>query len=196
MTKRPIRYCSIEGCDRPIKGHGWCGTHYARWRRNGSPELRIPYREPGKFFREVVTLYEGNDCLIWPFARNLKGYGQVSYDGRQQLVSRLVCEQEHGAPPTPNHQAAHSCGNGHSGCVAKRHLSWKTSKENHHDQLLHGTRLFGERRATKLTEDQVRHIKEFARQKRESQRQIAERFGVSKRTIQFIIHGEMWARVD
>ena len=31
--------CSIEGCDKPVKGHGWCSTHYARWRRLGTPHL-------------------------------------------------------------------------------------------------------------------------------------------------------------
>lgn len=24
--------CSVEGCDRPAKARGWCGTHWMRWR--------------------------------------------------------------------------------------------------------------------------------------------------------------------
>ena len=43
MTK-PI--CSIAGCGKPHKGHGYCGTHYARWRSTGeagtAESLRIP----------------------------------------------------------------------------------------------------------------------------------------------------------
>lgn len=40
------RICSIPGCGKPHKAHGWCGTHYARVRAGGEPgsaeSLRIP----------------------------------------------------------------------------------------------------------------------------------------------------------
>lgn len=29
--------CSVDGCDRPITGHGWCNMHYKRWLRHGDP---------------------------------------------------------------------------------------------------------------------------------------------------------------
>lgn len=29
--------CSIEGCDRPARGRGWCDPHYKRWLRHGDP---------------------------------------------------------------------------------------------------------------------------------------------------------------
>lgn len=32
------RTCSIAGCERPSRKRGWCGTHYSRWHRNGSPD--------------------------------------------------------------------------------------------------------------------------------------------------------------
>lgn len=34
MTAAP---CSIDGCPRPRKTRGWCGTHYERWRVHGDP---------------------------------------------------------------------------------------------------------------------------------------------------------------
>jgi hypothetical protein len=30
--------CSVDGCERPHKAFGWCGTHYTRWRRTGEGE--------------------------------------------------------------------------------------------------------------------------------------------------------------
>lgn len=31
------RICSIENCDRPHYGRGWCQLHYGRWHRHGDP---------------------------------------------------------------------------------------------------------------------------------------------------------------
>lgn len=31
--------CKIDGCDRPSKGRGWCGTHWLRWRNHGDPTV-------------------------------------------------------------------------------------------------------------------------------------------------------------
>lgn len=28
------RTCTIDGCDKRAAGHGWCQTHYMRWRRH------------------------------------------------------------------------------------------------------------------------------------------------------------------
>ncbi|WP_292637037.1 hypothetical protein [Mesorhizobium sp.] len=56
-------------------------------------------------------------------------------DGKCRRVSRLVCEEVHGPPPSPDHEAAHSCDNGDLGCATKRHLSWKTPKENTADKF-------------------------------------------------------------
>lgn len=34
MSKRT---CSIDGCDKGVKGRGWCSQHYTRWLRHGDP---------------------------------------------------------------------------------------------------------------------------------------------------------------
>jgi len=130
--------CSIESCSKPIhvKSRRFCNAHYQRWRVHGDPRSGAPLRGGVKrYFQDVVLSYEGNECLIWPFARNAKGYGIM----RGGIVSRIVCERANGPPPTPEHQAAHSCGKGHEACCTKRHLSWKTQTENNADKLIHGT---------------------------------------------------------
>src|SRR5690625_3504708 len=42
---KPTRKCSIEGCDRPTRSSGWCGAHYARYRRHGDPLSGGPTRQ-------------------------------------------------------------------------------------------------------------------------------------------------------
>lgn len=83
--------------------------------------------------------YQHDDwCLMWPFSRT-RGYGTFVYLGKGYYAHRFMCELVHGEPPTPAHQAAHSCGNGHLGCVNPKHLAWKTQSENQLDCREHGT---------------------------------------------------------
>lgn len=42
----PERTCSIEGCDKKVQARGWCGMHYARWRRQGDPGSADPIARP------------------------------------------------------------------------------------------------------------------------------------------------------
>src|SRR5437879_1542174 len=81
--------------------------------------------------------YQGDDCLPWPFSR-LNGYGRGGHNGTPFYANRMMCEKAHGPPPTPEHEAAHSCGNGPQGCTNPRHLSWKTPSANQLDRAEHG----------------------------------------------------------
>lgn len=148
--------------------------------------------KPYRFYQEVALIYDGHDCLIWPYGCSASGYGQVSINGLAQRVSRLVCADAHGKPPTPNHEAAHSCGNGSNGCVAKNHLRWATRTENERDKLLHDTHNRGERnKLAKLTEKDVRQIRGMKGKK--TQRAIAARFGVSKSLVGDIHRRDRWS---
>lgn len=146
-----------------------------------------------RFYRDIVLPYEGEDCLIWPFACSLAGYGKIG--GKPGIVSRRLCEEAHGAPPTPKHEAAHSCGNGRHGCVTKRHLSWKTRVENQADRIEHGTHNRGERHNfAKLTEKQVREI--LALKGVEKIKDTAARYGVSFNLISLINLGKVWRHIQ
>lgn len=189
------RICSIDGCERDSSKRGFCEAHYARFRRYGDP-LHIGGTTPGaaqRYFRDVVMAYEGDECLIWPFSRQSSGYGNLKADGKMRLVSRLVCE-EHCGPPPPKHDAAHSCGKGHEGCVTKRHLSWKTRKENMADTVAHGTTNRGERcGSAKLTEAQAREI--LAMKDKVPISEIARTFNVSRAAIHQIHKRQNWSWV-
>ncbi len=41
----PRRLCSVEGCTNRHYGHGFCETHYQRFRKSGSPLVLVHSRE-------------------------------------------------------------------------------------------------------------------------------------------------------
>ncbi|MER9217889.1 hypothetical protein NKI48_02990 [Mesorhizobium sp. M0644] len=184
--------CKVDGCDKPRHGRGWCKAHYTRWERHGDPlSGRTPKGEPERYLREVVLTYEGDECLPWPYGKSDDGYGRLTVEGRQRLVSRLVCEHKHGPTPTPEHEAAHSCGRGSEACCTKQHLSWKTRIENEADKLIHGTMIRGERHGlAKLTEPEVRQI--IALKGKMLQREIAEQFGIGQPHVSTIHRKSAW----
>ena len=134
-----------------------------------------------KFIRDHAS-YQGEDCLTWPFATN-RGYGHLGVNGKMHKAHRLMCEMVHGPSPSQQHYAAHSCGNGHLGCVNPRHLSWRTSSENAHDRRLHGSPEGSKGTRTGLTDEQVSEIRHL--KGRLSQVKIAEKFGISRGSVEY-----------
>lgn len=186
--------CSVEGCIKPARCRFLCKTHYERWRRFGHPTIggKTPTGAAQDFLARAVSHNDTENCLMWPFCRSGNGYGQVQQNGRKRIASRVICELAHGPPPTPFHHAAHSCGNGHLGCVNPHHLEWKTPSENIGvDRERHGRTARGERSGTaKLTQRQVDQIRSLLGKK--PQRVIGQMFGVSESAICHIHAGRCW----
>lgn len=191
--------CSVSGCcNTLIVAKDFCEKHYRRFRAHGDPNAgRLSPGEHQQFFTDVVLKYDGNECLIWPYSKTPKGYGlmsRVGASGKRDLVHRRVCEEINGPPPTPEHQAAHSCGKGLQGCCAKRHVSWKTVGGNTADRFLHGTVTRGET-ISKVTEEEVRQIR--ARIKSgETQRSVAKDYDISFASVCRIHLRQTWAWLD
>lgn len=189
--------CSVAGCNgnasRSARGSkGFCVRHYSRLLRYNDPTAgRIHEGAWKDFFHAVVLPYTGSECINWPFGRDDKGYGRFYFNGASKHVHRVVCEQTNGSPPNKTYEAAHSCGNGHLGCVTPSHISWKTSKENAADRIEHGTSLHGERHPnSKLADNEIREIRSLRGSL--PQRVIAERFGVDQTTVSNIQVGKTW----
>lgn len=190
--------CSVQDCDKPIlvKSRGLCSTHYHRWKRYGDPLVtkKITNGVALKHYREVVVPYDGDECLLWPFAKDSHGYAQVWLDGRVQYVSRAICVEEHGPAPA-GHQAAHLCGNGHIGCVAKTHLSWKTPLDNQADRIIHNTIARGDDSpSAKLKSDEVLEIRRLGKAGA-GQLDLAKAYGVSRSLVGMILQRKRWAHL-
>lgn len=188
--------CSIPDCGKTAHIHGWCSAHYHRWIRHGDPLGGKPtpgFRE--KFIRDVVIPYNGTGCLIWPFAKQSSGHAQTSWNGKRASAHRVICEIVNGPPPTPNHEAAHSCGKGHLGCVTPAHLRWKTHAENMAEMVTHGTSVKGGKNwSALLTEGDIPFIRSLKGVERQSD--IAKRYGVHPTTISQIWRGKSWGWVE
>jgi transcriptional regulator with XRE-family HTH domain len=126
-------------------------------------------------------------CLVWPFARDKHGRGIMGHEGRSWWAHRFMCTIVKGEPPTPQHTAAHSCGNGHGGCINPWHLDWKTQAENMEDCRVHGTliRHHGGNVRRLLPEEikAIRDARHF-----QTQGQLAAKFGISEGTVSDIWH--------
>lgn len=132
--------------------------------------------------------YSGPECLTWPFSRIPAGYGMLGYLGETLYAHRFMCELVNGPPPTPQHEAAHSCGRGKFGCVDPRHLSWKTISENAMDCREHGTQARNKRgnrgHLTDKDAEEIKSLKGYL-----TQAEIARMFNTSEPTVRDITSG-------
>lgn len=121
------KICTISDCGRPHYGHGWCNTHYMRWRRNGDPNIaRARAWDPEASF--LAHTQRRGDCLIWTGYKSSGGYGRLSM-GKKKVVQahRYAWERTHG--PIPEGVVIdHLC---HTPlCVEVSHLRTATPAEN------------------------------------------------------------------
>lgn len=170
--------CNVTGCMKPSGRLGMCQAHYKRAMAYGDPEKFHPRYKCGVKWIENHAGHNGDDCLKWPFSVGDQGRGTVQINGRVMSSPRYMCMLAHGKPPSRKHHAAHSCGNGHLGCVNPMHLRWATAAENEADKLAHGTLRRGtDINTNKLSEDQVREIRALEGVK--DRKEVASMYGVN-----------------
>jgi hypothetical protein len=78
-----------------------------------------------------------NGCYVWTAAISSVRRPMVGVAGNKTaLVSRLVCEETHGPPPTSKHRALHATPYVCIGelCVNGAHLRWGTARDNALDE--------------------------------------------------------------
>ena len=140
-----------------------------------------------KFIRDHL-FYNGDDCVVWPFARSIYGYGFYKDGQKMSYAHQWICKQIHGPRPSARHHAAHDCGNGAIGCINPTHIRWKTVEENMQDKTNFGTC------GQKLTRAQVREIRRCGNT--ETQLALAARFKVTPSNIRKILNHETWKNLS
>lgn len=80
-------FCRVKGCPNRIQGRGWCGTHYTRWRKYGSPMGYVTLEQ--QLLERIVI--DDNGCWLWTSTisrapRNCGGYGKHGKDYAHRLA--------------------------------------------------------------------------------------------------------------
>ena len=91
----------------------------------------------GERWIKLFSAYEGDQCIVYPFATAAKPRGCVTFNFRQMEAHRAMCLKVNKLPPEPAMMALHRCGNGHLGCVTPKHLYWGTASDNAKDAHRH-----------------------------------------------------------
>lgn len=193
----PRSICTVEGCDRFVNGHGFCVTHYDRWRKYGDPlkgrQLHAPPEE--RFWRFVT---KGADDECWLFrARGNARYGRFQLQGRGGKhvgAHRFSYEMHHG--PIPDGMVVmHKCDT--PLCVNPGHLTVGTPKQNTRDMICKNrhARVAPKGEASPwavLTEDDVREIRASS----EKNAALAKRYGIGKTTLRAVRSRKTWRHIQ
>jgi hypothetical protein len=131
--------CSIPGCEGLVHGRGWCGQHYARWRRYGDPLKILTKRGMSLEERVWGSIEKTPECWRWT-GTIVGGYGTISVKGTGSVRAyRLVYEMLVGPIP-PGYEVDHLCHVAeecqldedcpHRACVRPDHLAAVPPRQN------------------------------------------------------------------
>jgi len=134
--------------------------------------------------------YQG--CWEWSGYRVPAGYGRVQWQGKQQSVHRLAWEAIYG-PIENGLWVLHHCDN--PPCFRWDHLFLGTPSDNTRDALNKG-RLIPKTGSghggSKLTEEDVEKIRSLYSSGKFFQKDLAEKFGVTRPMISLIVTHRNW----
>lgn len=97
--------CSLDGCDRPVKGYGYCNLHYQRFKKYGHPGEAAPrlvktHRNIGPCSVEGCDSPRFCKGLCTLHYSRMRGYGDPTVEPQVRTVTQLP-------PLTCHHDGCH-----------------------------------------------------------------------------------------
>lgn len=140
--------------------------------------------EAANTFLEKGVADPESDCILWPGCKNSDGYGHLRYLGSHTTAHRVAWMIENDQEIPDGMSVCHSCDN--PPCINPEHLFLGTHAENMWD--MHRKQRNGN---SKLDFEKACEIRATQGKTPE---QIAEDYGVSRRTISAILQGKTWKK--
>ena len=142
---------------------------------------------------DLYKVDQGTGCWNWTGTIAGRGYGQLTVNGEQVYAHRFAYQWFTGEDPNDFH-VCHRCDN--PSCVNPDHLFLGTRKDNMQDASAKGRMRNGGRQGTanaaaRITEDDVKAIRSAVG----LQKEIAERFGVSRMIVSKIKTRRTWSHI-
>lgn len=146
------------------------------------------------YFVSRVDVDQTTNCWLWNGSVNSWGYGRTINNISPERAAHRISFHLHKGPIPRGLLVLHSCDVPR--CCNPEHLFLGTNADNMRDMVRKGRRPArrGERSsAAKLTAAQVNEIRSSYELK-QTVSSLSRRFGVSRRTIKFILDGVTWKR--
>lgn len=165
------------------------------------PEERV-WNFINKIGRDNETLPEYQHltrCWAWKGYKNIKGYGQLSVDGKIMPAHRFSYQLHHPLTTHVNDTkmcVCHRCDN--TECCNPEHLRLGTQTENMRDMYEkgRGNQPKGEKQhLSKLTEKHVLEIRAKYSNEKITKQKLADEYGVGHTLIGFIINRKNWKHI-
>ncbi len=145
-----------------------------------------------RFWAKVIKT---ENCWLWTAFRNGDGYGIIRINRERTRGTHRVSWELTNGPVPDGLLVLHKCDV--PACVNPAHLFLGTNQDNTDDKMRKGRhhKIVGEQQArAKLTDASVRSIRQ--EKSNSTFRELAQKYGVSKSCIEFVVRGTTWSHVQ
>lgn len=150
--------------------------------------------DPEQRFWASVKADDLNSCWIWIGGKNESGYGRINFKNREVKLAHRVAFELCFGPIPEGKKVCHRCDN--PPCCNPFHLFIGTQADNMADCLKKNRFAKGESRPdSKLTNEQVRYIRENYSFRKVTHKMLGKLFGVSSGCVLKVIKNRTWSHI-
>lgn len=169
-----------------------CGNHFVQRTRS-----RLVCSIECSFLQKIRHIRKDSaSCWEWSGAHLSSGYGKLSYGKTQDVAHRVSYRTFRGAIPD-GLVVCHTCDN--KKCVNPAHMFLGTLKDNNYDCIQKNRHVVGrigtEHSMAKLSESDVREIRDLIASKVMQQKDIAKAYGITPSNLCHIKTRKLWGHI-